>query len=68
MGLNVSFDDVDTDVIKKSVTNGGVGIGLDVSDSITLAAGYSTSLVNMSNVDAIKIKENAIWAELQVKF
>jgi hypothetical protein len=68
LGLNVSFDDVDTDVIKKSVTNGGVGIGLDLSDSITLAAGYATSLVDMSNVDAVTIKENAIWAELQVKF
>lgn len=68
LGLNVSFDDVDTNVIKKSVTNGGIGIGLDVSEAITLAAGYSRSLVDMSNLDAIKIVENAIWAEFQVKF
>lgn len=68
LGLAILLADVDTDFVKKSAFSGGIGVGYDFSDSVTLGVGYSTQLSNSSNIDGIKIRGNGFGAELQVKF
>lgn len=68
VGLGISLADVDTDIVKKSSFSGGLGIGYDFTEKITLNVAYSTSLSNSSNIDGIKIGANAFGASLQLKF
>ena len=68
LGLSFSLADVDTDVVKKYAFSGGIGIGYDFTESITLVASYATQLSNSSNIDGVKLKTNAVGVELQFKF
>jgi len=67
LGFGLALEDVDTSLVKKTAFSGGIGLGFDISELITLVGGYSTQLSNSSNIDGIKIKGNAFGVGLQIK-
>jgi len=68
VGVGISLADIDTDSFRKSSLTGGVGIGYDFTESLTLAVAYSTQLSNSSKIDGIKVRGSGFGAELQFKF
>ena len=68
LGLGISLADVDTDVVSKTALSGGLGVGYDINENITLGVGYATQLNDASKLDEIEIRGNAFSAELQYKF
>ncbi|MDG1502992.1 MAG: outer membrane beta-barrel protein, partial [Flavicella sp.] len=68
LGLGFTLADIDTDLIRKTTLSGGLGVGYDITDNITLGAAYSAQLNNASKIDGVKIRGNAFSAELQYKF
>jgi len=68
LGLGTSLADVDTDVVTKTSFSGGLGVGYDITDNLTLGAGYAAQLNNSSKIDGIEIRGNSFSAEIQYKF
>lgn len=68
IGLEFTFADVDTDLVKKSAFSGGIGLGIDFSDNFTLIASYATQLSNLSKIDGITAKGNSFGGSLLYKF
>jgi len=68
LGVGIALADVDTNIVKKSATSANLGLGIDLSDTVTLVGSYGTQLSNSSNLEDIDISASGIELQLQIKF
>ena len=59
-GVGIALANLDKDIVKKTATNANLGLGIDLSDTMSLVVNYETQLSNSSNLEDIDISASGI--------